>query len=1118
MEKVKLSLRKFWKRIIAAIVAITLLFAGIVVIPILFPATPPTGNTIQASFTSTASDGFIRASSFDHTWGVAYDAATGTTFNITGASGLAGGTQTVAGTTYFKRAFVYFPTNSTGIPTGVTVTSVILEINFTINTGTYTFAVFTPETSYTYPSTPMVDADYSYLYYDTATSVGNLSSTSITTNVYNNITLATSSVNLTANTKLILRTYEEYANATGWAGNVTAQWNANANETTTGGPPKLYVTYTIPISDSYGTDVTYAGYNVTFYSHWATDSTANLTTASYGNFTWNGTGASETFTGITLSSGWCNYSRLTPSTVGVVVQYSFAVNDSGARTGSTGDINLVLTTAMWTLIKEKDASIGVDDVFQNSTSYYKTTQTLQLGYDGTNGANVSLKFVGYNNSAYLSYLQRGAHIDNATLQFRGNTSASGNNPYVRIQGCTALTSIAADTWSNIGASTFARTKTVAYTDWQLPDTTAGTDVSSPNFASVMQELVNLAGWTIGGNISLFLMYMNGTGQRFFNAQETGQTGTYARLYLEWDWTPQIISYSTNVTIACNRTIAYGFKVFNYRSLQYAMYEWNVTNSFVNSTAFAVTAATYPFYWANFSADMGTADLWSVNVTVYCNETVGGVWYGHTPYNLKPLYGYYVDSDLGTLDYSGSQMGFAHNTGRHLFYDNNTNSYVAFYSNGSNICYAFSLDGINWQNKTSFIAFGTIGDHSYQYLRNLQGKSYVDVQYGAEGMGSNFSVYYRRGQIEANHSITWHAVWQSVHLEGASERAYPEGIVTDSQNVTYMAVENCTGEGASTDNLTMWLYKNSATDGTWSTASGFPLNITSHDTSAWECIMMVHNNDTVVVVMTGGDLNQDTESSFTSYVEAWYCNGTAVWYENASDTATCWRDCSGALIDNAGRIHIVYRDAAGQIKYVYKTSLGVWQTGQLVWDRDMGPIAQSSRNTIPQLTYDAANERLFCSWNSNETYLYVSYRVIGAGNVWTSLPKRIGAIPAGVSSNTAINQNVTSRILFGQQSGSTYTLYTYYYDTSKVTWDTPLVIGWNQLATAMIDVGRTLGEINSSLYIDNINWTMITIDYLNGTQWSMQYGTSYNANCTVTTSSKMWIYCLDVTATWTHTYE
>jgi hypothetical protein len=78
-------------------------------------------------------------------------------------------------------------------------------------------------------------------------------------------------------------------------------------------------------------------------------------------------------------------------------------------------------------------------------------------------------------------------------------------------------------------------------------------------------------------------------------------------------------------------------------------------------------------------------------------------------------------------------------------------------------------------------------------------------------------------------------------------------------------------------------------------------------------------------------------------------------------------------------------------------------------------------------------------------------------------------------------------------------------------------GWNTCTLWSTDVDKTLGEVNVSLNLDSIDWAAITIDYGNGTQWSMVYGTSYNSEkLIVSTSNILYIYC-NVADTWYHNY-
>jgi len=83
--------------------------------------------------------------------------------------------------------------------------------------------------------------------------------------------------------------------------------------------------------------------------------------------------------------------------------------------------------------------------------------------------------------------------------------------------------------------------------------------------------------------------------------------------------------------------------------------------------------------------------------------------------------------------------------------------------------------------------------------------------------------------------------------------------------------------------------------------------------------------------------------------------------------------------------------------------------------------------------------------------------------------------------------------------------------------TILSVGWNNFTAWDVDVDKTLGQVNASLNLDNINWAVITVDYGNGTQWSLVYGTNYNSEkLIVSTSDKLYIYC-NVAGTWGHTY-
>jgi len=113
----------------------------------------------------------------------------------------------------------------------------------------------------------------------------------------------------------------------------------------------------------------------------------------------------------------------------------------------------------------------------------------------------------------------------------------------------------------------------------------------------------------------------------------------------------------------------------------------------------------------------------------------------------------------------------------------------------------------------------------------------------------------------------------------------------------------------------------------------------------------------------------------------------------------------------------------------------------------------------------------------------------------------------LTSGTLVQCIMYANNTLGETASATLYIYTH----------TALVAGWNNFTAWVIDVNKTFGQVSASLAYGNIGWTVVTVDYLNGTQWSLQYGTTYNANCTVTSGSKLWLFCTDETATWNHAY-
>jgi len=92
----------------------------------------------------------------------------------------------------------------------------------------------------------------------------------------------------------------------------------------------------------------------------------------------------------------------------------------------------------------------------------------------------------------------------------------------------------------------------------------------------------------------------------------------------------------------------------------------------------------------------------------------------------------------------------------------------------------------------------------------------------------------------------------------------------------------------------------------------------------------------------------------------------------------------------------------------------------------------------------------------------------------------------------------------------------------ITLYTSLAVGWNNFTAWNVDVGHTLMDVNASLHLDNINFTVITFEYTNGTQISLVWVQSTNEyfvendTMTVTSTVTIWIYCKEA-GEWFHNY-
>ena len=154
----------------------------------------------------------------------------------------------------------------------------------------------------------------------------------------------------------------------------------------------------------------------------------------------------------------------------------------------------------------------------------------QLEVDYTSGGSTIDQLVGLRFTNVQ--IPQGAKVTGATLTLTPTTNSSGaagEQWQVKAQKASDSISFAPDP-----ADISSRPTTTASVSWPVPDTTSGVAVTSPDLTTVVQEVVNQAGWC-GGNAMTFMVSKSGASAlaRYFNSYE-GNSSLAPSLSVSYD--------------------------------------------------------------------------------------------------------------------------------------------------------------------------------------------------------------------------------------------------------------------------------------------------------------------------------------------------------------------------------------------------------------------------------------------------------------------------------------------------------------------------------------------------------------------------------------------------------
>jgi len=292
-------------------------------------------------------------------------------------------------------------------------------------------------------------------------------------------------------------------------------------------------------------------------------------------------------------------------------------------------------------------------------------------------------------------------------------------------------------------------------------------------------------------------------------------------------------------------------------------------------------------------------------------------------------------------------------------------YKSFYANGrfwafyvnTNAYYESTTDLADWSGATTSLRVCNTGPYFAVWF---------DGTYVHYILYDNYILYYRRGIPNSDGTITWSASEQTVHSGSSTDKYWYPTIAVDSNGYAWIGAlyHNSTGDYP-------YVLKNANNDGTWSTDSGFPYQLSTISTDYYVQTIPLTAGKVYILYCPDnaaplGKLYNGTWGSEESDLADYNFNA----YGNYQFSAVSYED----------DIHFVYnRETTYQLRYNNRTYGVGWGANDILVQDSM------ESTSAPALSVNAANDDLYCFWTKTDTD-HVYYKKYNASTgTWDADP-------------------------------------------------------------------------------------------------------------------------------------
>ncbi len=399
-----------------------------------------------------------------------------------------------------------------------------------------------------------------------------------------------------------------------------------------------------------------------------------------------------------------------------------------------------------------------------------------------------------------------------------------------------------------------------------------------------------------------------------------------------------------------------------------IFSTNNTGSWQNDTwtAFASTPS-----WANVTKTLNSTVRQKVGYQWYVNDT-SNLWNstGIQTLELTPQ----PPTDPTVTVTSGntanvSRSPFAVRYQNKMFYA--AGLYWLFYTNGTSTSgqawYTTSPDGATWSAPTYY------NSTRYYYGESLE--AWFDGQYVTTFVKGNplSEIYYQRGLPQSDGTIDWDTpnqqiAYSAIPSGGGVEDHY--GIL-DSEGYPVIGQWSAPDGGTTGYNITI----SNLNNGTWSTASGYPVRFGEQTNKGNGIIVPLSNRCLYVIRATSGSAPEGLfyDGSTWGNVEPICDENTFNEYPLGSETWSI-----SAVKDSEDNIHLVFLSDNLDIVYLQRiNSTRTWTSSSIVQ-------ANVTTQASPTLSIDNTSDTIVCFWQSSPTENHIFLKV-NIGGAWNPTP-------------------------------------------------------------------------------------------------------------------------------------